>query len=337
MTFKDDFRKAITHQEVFPIPYAVRFTVEAKERFSEYIGKSFSTPELTGSYAVYSQTNEGWTEVKPGFFRDYFGVVWNKTVDRTLGVVDDPLLKSPSLGNYKFPDPDDLPVYELIEKNNLKYPDHFHFLSVGFALYERAWSLAGMENLLTYFLMEPEFVHDLLDHITEYNIGLVRNAAEIGVDCIRLGDDWAMQTGLILDPDTWKTFIKPRFKKINQAAKDKGLYVSLHCCGNVDSILDDIIECGVDLFDPFQPDVMDIYTIREKYRNKLAFWGGLSIQSTLPYGDVEEVKRETNRLLTEMAPGGGYIFAPSHAMTSDIPPENIMAFLEILQNQNSNL
>jgi len=336
MSKKADFIKAITHKDVYPIPYAVRFTVEAKERFSEFIGKAFSTPEYTGSYSVYSQTNEGWEEVKPGFFKDYFGVIWNKTVDRTLGVVDEPPLKSASFGNYQFPDPDNLPVYEIIENNNKRYPEHFHFLSIGFALYERAWSLIGMEDLLTYFLMEPEFVHDLLDQITDYNIRMIRNAASMVVDCVRMGDDWAMQTGLILDPDTWRNFIKPRFKKISKVAKDEGLFVSLHCCGKVDSILDDIVECGVDLFDPFQPDVMDIYAIREKYRNRLAFWGGLSIQSTLPYGTVREVENETIRLLTEMGPGGGYIFAPSHSMTSDIPPENILEFLDILKNQDKN-
>lgn len=333
MSYKQDFIKAITHQDVFPVPYAVRFTVEAKQKFSEYIGRPFSTPEYTGSYSVYSQTNQGWEEIKPGYFRDYFGVIWNKTLDKTLGIVDDPPLKNATFGNYKFPNPDSLPVYGYIEENNRRYPDHFHFLSIGFALYERAWSLAGMENILTYFLMEPEFMHELLDRITAYNLGLIKNAASIGVDAVRLGDDWAMQTGLILDPETWRTFIKPRFKKISQFIKERGLYVSLHCCGKVDSILDDIVECGVDVFDPFQPDVMDIYEIRERYRNKLAFWGGLSIQSTLPYGSVEEVKKETNRLLTELGPGGGYVFAPSHSMTRDIPPENIIAFLEILQNQ----
>jgi uroporphyrinogen decarboxylase len=94
-----------------------------------------------------------------------------------------------------------------------------------------------------------------------------------------------------------------------------------------------MVAAGVQVFDPFQPEAMDIWAVRERYRGRLAFWGGLSVQRTLPFGTPDDVRRETRRLLTEMAPGGGYILSPSHSLTADIPPENVAAFLEVAREQ----
>lgn len=109
--------------------------------------------------------------------------------------------------------------------------------------------------------------------------------------------------------------------------------MSHHSCGNVVELMPDMVEAGVDVFDPYQPEVMDTRAIREQYRGRLAFWGGLSVQEVLPHGTPDDVRRETRRLLAEMAPGGGYVLAPSHSLTGDIPPENIDAFLEVARNQ----
>lgn len=334
MSYKTDFIQVIQHKAVYPIPFSIKFTVEAKLKYREFLGRDFDPVKDTGSYVVASHTNNGWEEVKPGYFKDYFGVIWNKTVDRTLGVVDDPPLKEARFGNFRFPDPDLIPVYDSIAKNNREYSDRFHMISIGFTLFERAWSLMGMENLMMNMLLEPEFIHELLDRITEYNIKVIENAASLGVDCVHLGDDWGSQNGLLISSEMWKEFIKPRLSRTCLATKNKGLLVSLHCCGKVDELFPDMIECGVDVFDPFQPEVMDIFALRELYRNELAFWGGLSVQKTLPHGTPQDVIAESKKILAEIAPGGGYIFSPSHSLTGDIPVENIKAFLEIAQCQN---
>lgn len=333
MNFKNDFIKVLKHTEVHPVPFSVKFTVEALERYRNYLGRPFDPILDTGSYIIASHTNNGWEEVKPGYFKDYFGVIWNKTVDKTLGVVDDPILKTPGFNGFVCPDTENLPVYKLIEENNQKYPDHFHMVSIGFTLFERAWALTGMESLMIYMLMEPAFVHDLLDRITEYNLKLIETASSIGVDCLHTADDWASQNGLMISRELWLEFIGPRFKKICMSAKSKGLIVSHHCCGNVEDLIPDMIECGVDVFDPFQPEVMDIWKLREKYRGRISFWGGLSVQRTLPCGTRSEVESETLDLITRMAPGGGYVLSPSHSLTGDIPPENIEAFLKLANNQ----
>jgi len=334
VNYKSDLIQVIQHKAVHPIPFSVKFTVEAKQKYGEFLGRDFDSIKDTGSYVVASHTNNGWEEVKAGYFKDYFGVIWNKTVDKTLGVVDDPPLKEAGFGDFRFPDPDQIPVYDFIVKNNKEYSDRFHMISIGFTLFERAWSLMGMENLMLNMLLEPEFIHELLDRITEYNIKVIENAASLGVDCVHLGDDWGSQNGLLISSEMWREFIKPRLAYTCKIAKDKGLLISLHCCGKVDELFPDMIECGVDVFDPFQPEVMDIFALREQYRNQLAFWGGLSVQKTLPYGTPQDVIDESKKILAEIAPGGGYIFSPSHSLTGDIPVENIKAFLDVAQCQN---
>jgi uroporphyrinogen decarboxylase len=334
MTKKEAFKKAVSYEEIRPVPYNIKFTNEALRKYTAYRGGSFDPVIDTGSYVVTSHTNNGWEEIKRGYFRDYFGVVWNKTIDTTLGIVQEPPMKKASFRGYTFPNTEELPVYDFVPENNRLYPDHFHTLSIGFALWERAWSLVGMEQLMVYLMMEPAFVHDLLDRITDYNIAVIRKAASIGgIDGVYMGDDWAGQNGLLIGSDLWREFMKPRYKRTCEAIKAEGLMVLQHCCGKVEELIPDMIECGTQVFNPFQPEVMDIWAIKEKYKGQIAFWGGLSVQETLPRGTAKEVAAESELLLEKMAEGGGYIFSASHALTGDIPMENIDVLIEVARSQ----
>ena len=335
LTPKQAIRAVVAHCEIRPVPWSVKFTVDAQERYAAWLGRSFDAVQDFGSYVVASHTNSGWEQVRPGHFRDYFGVVWNKTMDRTLGVVEAPPLTSPTLEGYEFPDADVIPVYDIIEENRRRYPDRFHMISIGFSLFERAWSLVGIEPLMMYLIDEPGFVHDLLDSITQYNLKVIANAARMnGVDCVHFGDDWGSQRGPLIHPEMWQRFIQPRYARMCQASRAAGLLVSLHCCGNVEPIMEQIYACGTDVFDPFQPEAMNIWHLREQFRGRMAFWGGLSVQHTFPHGTPDDVRREVKALLEKMAPGGGYILSPSHSLTRDIPPENIQAFLDVAGTQH---
>jgi uroporphyrinogen decarboxylase len=114
--------------------------------------------------------------------------------------------------------------------------------------------------------------------------------------------------------------------------RDAGKCVFIHSCGKVDELFDDLIDIGLNCFNPFQPEVMDVFDILKRYRGRLAFHGGLSTQRTLPYGSLEDVRNAMKKLLDAGA-DGGYIFAPAHAVEGDVPLENMLAFIKILHAQ----
>lgn len=207
----------------------------------------------------------------------------------------------------------------------------FRCFQIGFSLYERAWSLRGIENLLMDFVLYPDFVHQLFDAICDYNLAQIDKALEYDIDAVYFGDDWGQQHGLIMGYDLWKEFIYPRLKKMYGRVRQAGKYVMIHSCGDVDELFDDLIEIGLNCFNPFQPEVMDVYDILPRYRGRLAFHGGLSMQRVLPFGTREEVIAESNRLL-KLGREGGYIFSPSHAVEGDTTLDNILAFIEVAQN-----
>ena len=135
-----------------------------------------------------------------------------------------------------------------------------------------------------------------------------------------------------MGPKTWREFIAPALKRMYGVARDAGKLVSIHSCGDVDELFDDLIEIGLNCFNPFQPEVMDVEALMKRYHGRLAFYGGLSTQRTLPYGSVEDVRAEARRLIG-LGAEGGYILSPAHAVEGDVPIENMLAFIEEAQGQ----
>jgi uroporphyrinogen decarboxylase len=189
-----------------------------------------------------------------------------------------------------------------------------------------------MENLLVDFHEHPEFVDELLGAIADYNVAQVREALRYDLDAVYFGDDWGQQRGLQMGPNLWRRFILPVLRRMYGVVRQAGKLVMIHSCGDVDELFDDLISAGLNCFNPFQPEVMDVWSLLPRYRGRLAFHGGLSTQRVLPFGTVEEVQAETRRLL-DLGREGGYIFAPAHDVEGDVPLENMLAFIEILQAQ----
>jgi uroporphyrinogen decarboxylase len=272
-------------------------------------------------------------EVRPNIWADEFGVLWDRHIDKDIGVVCNRLLTPDNVADFAFPDPNDPARYESFDATIAAHPDRMALVSLGFSLFERAWTLAGMENVLMAMVADAPFADALLDRILDFNLAIIAHACAQDVDIVRFGDDWGQQRGLLMGPELWRRFIKPRFRAMCQAVKAKGKSTMLHCCGKVDEIFPDLIECGLDIFNPFQPEVMDVFDIKRKYGNDLTFYGGISIQRTLPFGTVRQVKDEVRRLLEKVGANGGYIASPSHDVPGDAKPENIAAMIDVLQNQ----
>jgi uroporphyrinogen decarboxylase len=332
MEKREVVKRALQFQDLPYVPWHFKFTVEARDKLIKYLqGKDIE--EYLQNHLLELGNDIGFFEyLGNNLYQDVFGVIWDRSIDKDIGNVTGTVLPEPTLQGYAFPDPLDKRYFEDIPGKIKQYGDKFRLFAIGFSLFERAWTLRGMENLLMDFLVNPGFVHELMNAITDYNIAQIDKAFTYDIDGIELGDDWGQQRGLIMGYESWKEFIYPYLKRTYKAIKDKGKYVFIHSCGDVDELFDDLADIGVNCFNPFQPEVMDVKSLLKQYHNKLSFWGGLSIQKILPFGTVSDVITETRSLL-ELGRKGGYILAPSHAAEGDIPVENLIAAIEEAKKQ----
>ncbi|MFN2283113.1 MAG: uroporphyrinogen decarboxylase family protein [Anaerolineae bacterium] len=332
MTKRDVIRTVLKHQRPPYVPWSLGFTHEAAAKLRQHFGQEDLEPFLHNHLLGLGNGVGFFTNLGDDLVQDVFGVVWDRSVDKDIGVVKGQVLTEPTLANYTFPNPHDLCFFADIPGKIAQFGDRFRVFQIGFSLYERAWTLRGMENLMMDLIDHPQFVHELFNAIADYNIAQIEKALTYDIDAVYFGDDWGQQRGLQMGPRLWRKFIYPVLQRMYAAVRDAGKYVFIHSCGDVDELFDDLIAIGLNCFNPFQPEVMDVFALLKQHRGHLAFHGGLSTQRTLPYGSVDDVRRETQRLL-DAGRDGGYIFAPAHAVEGDVPLENMLAFIEQLHAQ----
>jgi len=314
------------------VPWSFGFTKEAKAKLQQHFGDADLEVVLQNHLLKLGSDIGFFTDIGNECVRDVFGVVWDRSVDKDIGIVKGCVLPQPTLKGYDFPDPLDQRFFADIPALIAKYGDRFRVFQIGFSLYERAWTLRGLQNFLMDFLDHPAFVREILNAIADYNIAQIQQALKYEVDAVYFGDDWGQQRGLQMGPVLWCRHIRPVLARMYAVVREAGKYVMIHSCGDVDELFDDLIAIGANCFNPFQPEVMDVAELLRRYRGKWAFHGGLSTQRTLPSGSVADVQREACWLL-ELGAEGGYIFAPAHDVEGDVPLENMLAFIEAAQGQ----
>ncbi|GHU69580.1 hypothetical protein FACS1894184_13840 [Clostridia bacterium] len=333
MTRRERVYEALNHRQTDFVPYHIGFTQQSYDRLRDYLGNSFDEfYENIGNH-IHSAYYGGYPdEFKSEYARDDFGVVWNRTgADKDIGVIDRILIPEPDMSGYRFPEPPEERIRRECEAVIAGAGDRFRVAGIGFSLFERAWTLTGMENLLAYMITEPAFTRQLFDAIVEYNLKILRIMLEYNFDCVYFGDDWGQQRGLIMGPRLWREFIKPSLAVMYGAVRERGLFIAQHSCGDIHEVFEDVIDLGLNVYQTFQPEIYDVEQVKYRYGDKLSFWGGISTQRLLPYETPEGVVREARRIIKVCGQGGGYIAAPTHDLPGDVPPENIVALVRLFQ------
>ncbi len=202
--------------------------------------------------------------------------------------------------------------------------------------FEKANAARGIENFLADMAGEPEYAQELLDLIIRKNLVMLENIVNVpGIDGILLGSDWGSQRDLLMSPGMWRRMIRPGEEKEYRIIKEAGLDLWIHSCGDIRKIMPDLYEMGVDALNPVQPECMDIRELKERYGDRITFWGGISTQRTLPYGTPDDVRREVRAVTGCMGKDGGYVIAPSQEIQPDVPYENIRALIEAAQEEGT--
>lgn len=197
-------------------------------------------------------------------------------------------------------------------------------------IFEIAWYLRGMDNFMIDMMVNKQFAEALLDKIVEIRLVMAERFAQSGVDILMLGDDVSTQLDMMMNPKLWRSMIKPRLAKIIKRASDvkPDILIFYHGDGNLTKIIPDLIDIGVDILNPVQPECVDPIEVKKLYGDRLSFWGTLGTQTTLPFGTPKEVKAKCKKLIETVGKGGGLLLAPTHMIEPEVPFENIQAFID---------
>ena len=206
-------------------------------------------------------------------------------------------------------------------------------ITSGGNIFETSWYMRGMENLMMDLILNPDFAHALLERVTDFYVEHVTRILEQArgrIDLSFTADDIAGQSGLLMSLDMWERFIKPCHVRLNRAIHQFGVKVVYHSDGAVMEAVPGLLDMGIDVLQALQFDAagMDPAALKGRFGDRLCFEGGVSVQSTLPFGTVADVRAEVAERIAVLGEGGGYILGPSHAIQAGTPPENIAALFD---------
>jgi uroporphyrinogen decarboxylase len=271
---------------------------------------------------------------------DEWGVGWKSVpyttrfgTGRYTEIVGHPLADDAAIASYRPPDPARPELYHEAERVVREFGGEYWIVGVTVTtIFECAWALRGLERLLMDLIAEPDAAHAVLEIPYRYHLAAAERLAALGVDMLWIGDDVGMQSGMLMAPATWRTFLKPRLATFIERVKgiNPELRVAYHSDGNVRPIVPELIEIGVDVLNPVQPRCMDPAELKRSFGDRLCFWGSIDEQHTLPFAKPARVREEVLERLRTLGAGGGLIIGPTHHVQLDTPLENFWAMVEAI-------
>jgi len=235
--------------------------------------------------------------------------------------------------NYSFPDPYAPGRFDKARRDIDKFgTEYFVIGDVEISLFEMAWHLTGLEKYMIGMMCEEPWIELLNDRVEEWSTGLAMQLVSSGVDAIWLGEDLGSQTSTLISPEDWRIRFKPRHRRMIEKLRqvNPALIVIMHSDGAVAPLIDDFIEVGVDVYNPVQPNVpgSDPQELKDRYGDKICFFGGIDQQSLLPSGDIKKIRAEIKERIAILGKNRGYLLAPAHILQPDVSAETIEAMIQ---------
>ena len=225
------------------------------------------------------------------------------------------------------------PSYDKIARLRESNPDSYIKVSFGHYLFWRLAEIRGLENFLVDIYEERDKLEIVMDRLLEMYAMWAEKMKQAGADGIHGGEDIGTQRSLFCNPGMFRDIFKKPYARLGDVIHGNGLDYWLHSCGNITSIMDDLIDAGVDVIHPIQVGAMDPAEIFKKYKGRICFHVGMDVQNLIPFEDEETIEREVNkRMELFYRPEGGVIYGAGNVLTEEIPNENILAYRRTMKN-----
>ena len=339
MTSKERVQMTIDHKEADRVPICATYVPEIDKQLRDrYQCYNDDVGVLLGNDMVKIASgleNSFYLSDEPEYV-DPYGITWKNVYNSTghyTEIYDHPLrAEDADVSVVKMPDANkDEKVLKAVKEAVEKYGKEKWIIgSCQCSIFEAAWYMRGIEQFLMDMIVDEDFTNELLDTVMTYPLQMGLNFIDAGVDMVWLGDDVATQIDMLFSPELFRKYLKPRYAMIFEAYRKRNPNIKLcyHSCGNLEKVIPDLIDIGLDVLNPIQPSAMDVAHIKKTYGDKLTLYGGMDVQKVLPFGTAQDVRDEVKRLIQICAPGGGYILSPAHHIQSDTSMENVDAFYE---------
>jgi uroporphyrinogen decarboxylase len=352
MTPRERVRLALEHKQTERVSIGYVATPETNESLKKYLKADTDEKLLKRLGVDYRWVNPGYKGPKELLFEDCWDKpgkdIWGverKNIKNKYGtymeISSHPLrdLEDASqLEDYKWPDIDWIDFEILNKQIDMLDQDEEYWIilnTMSGSVFEMAWYMRGMEKFLMDLLINPDMATGIIKKLYQFAVGSIDRAAKATnrrIDMVLFADDIASQESMLISVDTWRKMIRPWHKEFYKKAHQCGARAAYHSCGSITPVIDDLIGIGLDVLNPLQfsaKNFPDPEILKEKYGDRLSFMGGMDIQTKLPFYSIEEIKKETKRLIEILGKDGGYIIQATHNIQPDTPPENIVAMHDV--------